>query len=405
MQPNLRPKLRSHLQKIRDPSDPHHGYVVDGLRQCSEPLRLPLQEYLWLDWLDGQRTLGEVQTALTRQYGGHALPIERFFDLTRLLDESLLLDGPRWQARLEAPIREPVCIGCYEGDPRGLQRQVEELFTRPAGPGLPKSPQTDDGFVGAIVPHMDYARGNVTYPWGFKEVFERTGASLFVIIGTSHYSGHRFSLTRKHFKTPLGVVETDQDFIDRLVGRFGNGLFDDELQAHLPEHSIELEVVFLQWYYARRRPIRIVPIVVGSFHDATVTGTAPSRLADISRLVEALRLAADETKEPICWLISGDLAHIGPKFQRGRAPVTATELAHSRKQDQALLDCLENGDLAGYFRVLVAEQDERAICGFPPTWTVLSAARPARGKLLHYGRYVHPTGFESVSFASLGLYR
>ena len=40
----------------------------------------------------------------------------------------------------------------------------------------------------------------------------------------------------------------------------------------------------------------------------------PSLQADIRRMVESLRRAEDGTPEPICYVISGDLAHIGPKF-------------------------------------------------------------------------------------------
>jgi AmmeMemoRadiSam system protein B len=405
MQPDLRPKLRSHLRKVRDPRDTRHGYLVDDLRQCLEPVRLPLHEFRCLDWFDGTHSLRDIQTAATSRLDGQRLPLEHLLDLAGRLDQALLLDGPRWQDHAYGPVREPVCIGCYEGEPAALRRQVEDLFTQAGGPGLPEPPRTDARLHAALVPHIDYARGNVSYAWGFKEIFERTSASLFVIIGTSHYSTHRFTLTRKNFKTPLGIVATDQEFIDRLVRHYGDGLFDDELQAHMPEHSIELEVVLLQWYYAAVRPIRIVPLVVGSFADATLTSTAPSDIDDIGRMIEALRAVEAETQEPICWLISGDLAHIGPKFGEGRAPLTARELAHSRGQDQALLHRLEAADLKGYFRILAGEQDERAICGFPPTWTVLAAVGADRGKVLHYGRYVHPLGLESVSFASAGFYR
>ena len=108
---------------------------------------------------------------------------------------------------------------------------------------------------------------------------ERTDASLFVIIGTSHYSTHRFTLTRKHFKTPLGITPTDQGYIDALVRHYGEGLFDDE-PNHLPEHSIELEVVFLQYVFEHRRPIRIVPLVVGSFHDCVAAESQPNLCAE-----------------------------------------------------------------------------------------------------------------------------
>ena len=84
--------------------------------------------------------------------------------------------------------------------------------------------------------------------------------------------------------------------------------------AHLPEHSIELEVVLLQFLYEGKRDIRIVPLVVGSFQDTVITGGSPREMNDIGRMIEALRAVRRDTLEPICYLISGDLAHIGPKF-------------------------------------------------------------------------------------------
>jgi MEMO1 family protein len=73
--------------------------------------------------------------------------------------------------------------------------------------------------------------------------------------------------------------------------------------------------------------------------------------------------------------------------------------------DQDLLKEMEKGDMNGYFRVLAEEADARRICGFPPSYTLLEAIRPSFGKVLHYDQYVHPQGFESVSFASVGFYR
>ncbi len=252
----------------------------------------------------------------------------------------------------------------------------------------------------ALIPHIDYARGGVTYAWGFKEVVEQSDASLFVIIGTSHYSPNRFTLTRKNFQTPLGVVPTDQDYINRLVAHFGSGLFDDEWLAHLPEHSIELEVVFLQYLYEHVRPIRIVPLVVGSFGDCILNRCQPAGQPDIARMIEALRRVEAETSEPICYIISGDLAHIGPGFKiRSRSP--RRDLRHSKKQDLAILRQAEEVRPAAYYRVIADENDDRSICGLPPTFTLLEAIRPKRGQLLHYDQYVESRGQESVSFASM----
>jgi AmmeMemoRadiSam system protein B len=239
-------------------------------------------------------------------------------------------------------------------------------------------------------------------------VFERTPATLFVIVGTSHYSYQRFTLTRQHFQTPLGIAETDSTYIDRLSALYGDGLFDDELAAHGPEHSIELEVVFLQHLF-RDTPFRIVPLLVGSFHDCILARRQPREADDIGRMIAALRAVERATQEPICYLISGDLAHLGPKFGDPR-PVSPTLLTHSRRQDHALSRALGEAstkarrvppDAGAYFSIVAEENDARRICGLSPTYLVMEALRPQRGELLHYDQYVHADGSESVSFASM----
>src|SRR5262249_28038868 len=167
---------------------------------------------------------------------------------------------------------------------------------------------------------------------------------------------------------------------------------------------IELEVVFLQFLYENVRPIRIVPLVVGSFHDCVQDHASPRTRSDIARLIQALRRVEAETKEPICYVISGDLAHIGPKVNEAQY-LDDGLLQNSLQQAQAILHHAEVVDLDGYFRLVAGERDSRNICGLPPTFAALEAIRPRAGKLLHYDRYIHPQGHESVSFASVAIYR
>jgi MEMO1 family protein len=399
-----KPQLRPHLAASPEGADRRRYIVHDLLRLNGASLRLSALEVQWLQLFDGRRTLREIQTEAIRQVGGQLVPLEVFTELASALDEALFLDGPRYHARVDDPVRQPSCIGAYEADPAALRLQIERLFTGPGGPGLPGMTQSDGRLRALLAPHIDYARGGRTYAWGYKELAERSSASLFVVIGTSHYSGHRFTLTRKNFMTPLGIATTDQTYIDGLVKHYGDGLFDDELMAHLPEHSIELEIVFLQYLFEGKRPFRIVPLVVGSFQDAVATGRSPTEQDDVRRMVDALRAMERETKEPICYLISGDLAHIGPKFG-DHCPAAGSWLDDSRERDQAILRQAEAADPAGYFNVIAVENDCRRICGLPPTYTVLEAIRPGSGKVLHYDQYVHPHGNESVSFASMAFYR
>jgi predicted class III extradiol MEMO1 family dioxygenase len=111
-----------------------------------------------------------------------------------------------------------------------------------------------------------------------------------------------------------------------------------------------------------------------------------------------------ETPEPICYLVSGDLAHLGPKFG-DLLPVTPGQLAHSRDQDDAALRRAEAGDPAGFFDAIAREADRRRVCGLPPLYTVLEALDPCSGRRLHYDQYVHPCGHESVSVAGVTFYR
>jgi hypothetical protein len=402
--PVAKPQLRPHLAASPEDSDRRRYVVHDLLRLDGAALRLSALEIQWLQLFNGEHTLRQIQTEAIRQVVGQLIPLEVFTRLTAALDEALFLEGPRYRAVVDDPVRRPSCIGAYQADPAALRLQIERLFTGPGGPGLPGKPRSDSRLRALLAPHIDYARGGRTYAWGYKELAESTSASLFVVIGTSHYSRHRFTLTRKNFKTPLGVVPTDQTYIDGLVKHYGAGLFDDELMAHMPEHSIELEVVFLQYLFEGKRPFRIVPLVVGSFQDAVNEGTAPTEQEDVRRMVEALRAMERETKEPICYLISGDLAHIGPKFG-DYCPAAGPWLDESRASDQAILRQTESADPAGYFRVIAAENDCRRICGLPPTYVVLEALRPGSGKVLDYDQYVHPRGNESVSFASVAFYR
>lgn len=389
--PDSRPKLRPELAAEPDGD----GVVVyDPYRVGGPPVVVTRTGFEIIRYFNGTITLLDLAHAISRDEP----PLPLLTGLADTLEQNRFLDGPAFRSFLALPVRPSVCVGgVFPADPAAFRLHVRQLFHGPGGAGLPTAPRPANPIRGVLVPHMDFGRGNRTYGHGFKELVERTDADLFFVVATSHYSPARFSLTRMDFETPLGVVETDRTIVDRIADLYGDTVFEDSL-AHFPEHSIELEVVIL---HALRegRPFRIVPLLVGSFGDCVRDNLDPMTKPDIARMVEVLRQVEAEAGEKVCYIVSGDLAHIGPKFG-DPAPVAAPQLTHSRLRDDAILRAVEAADPAAYFRVVADEKDDRRICGFPPTWLTLAAARPGAGRTLDYQQYVHPEGHESVSFAA-----
>jgi AmmeMemoRadiSam system protein B len=400
--PSFRPRLRRELAAET------HGdriHLYDRVR-VGTPLTLTLFAFEIAKLFDGSHSVAEIRADIARELPGLNLPDHVVPGLVHGLDEALLLDSPHFREEIRKrnaePNRRPCCVGVYDADPEKCRAQLDSLFTAAGGPGAPRALPTSNDLRAVLVPHMDFGRGNVTYGWGFKALAEQTAARTFVIVATSHYSAHRFTLTRQNFETSLGVVETDRAYIDRIVGEYGNGLFDDPL-AHVGEHSIEIEVVLLQHLFADRGPIKIVPLLVGSFHDAVAGRHLPDGSADIARMVAALQKAEATNPEPVCYVVSGDLAHIGPKFGDKRK-AAGPWLGESEQRDRAILTWLDAADPSGYFNEVAKEGDARRICGLSPTWLALAAARPRTGHVLHYQQFVHPEGFESVSFAAAAFH-
>jgi len=395
-----RPRLRPGLAAQPHESD---NFVLFDPSGIGKPVVLSVLAVDVAQRFDGELTHAEIAASVKADFPQVNVTAEVIVGLAEALDGAQLLDSPRFRESLSGPIRRPSCIGTYPGNPDELREQLGRLFTAPGGAGLPASrrDRSDHMLRAVLVPHMDYGRGNITYGHGFRELIENTEARVFVIVATSHYSSHRFTLTRQHFDTPLGLVETDQAYVNRIVEHFGDGLFEDPL-AHVPEHSIELEVVLLKYLLADR-PFTIVPLLTGSITDRVRKKANPAEADDIARMVAALRAAEAASTQPVCYLISGDLAHIGPKFDDRRKAAGAW-LVQSRDKDQAILQTLAAADPAAFFNVISAEKNARRICGLSPAWLTLEVTRPRTGKVLHYQQYAHPQGHESVSFAAAAFY-
>ena len=270
---DARPRLRRLIGRQRN----GNHIVFHDLRRIGRPIGVTPLGNAIAERLDGTRTLSDIQSDLLALTGGALVPLDLIQQLVSALDEALLLDSPRVKSLFAGPVRKPSHFR-PDADKAALGQVIQGLFTAEGGAGLPAAtPASADRLRAVLLPHMDYGRGNITYGHGFKELLENSSAKLFVVIATSHYSaGPRFTLTRQHFDTPYGLVETDVDYVNRIVALYGDGLFDDE-EAHAPEHSIELELTPLK-HLRGDATFRIVPLLVGSFADCTGRAASPRRV-------------------------------------------------------------------------------------------------------------------------------
>ncbi|HZW29671.1 MAG TPA: AmmeMemoRadiSam system protein B, partial [Isosphaeraceae bacterium] len=285
-----RPKLRPLSARRIE----HQGQSLVMLEDPSgvvpQPVLIPIDGYAHVvRHFNGLTSLLDIQ-ARTMRATGQLLALKDLEDLVRRFDEAMLIEGPafaRFHQQYRESGRRPAALAgrSYAATLRALRAQLEQFFVGAHGAGVPVADggRGAPGFRGILSPHIDFQRGGPVYTWSYRELVERSHADIFVILGVAHqYCRRRFVLTHKDFETPLGVVPTERTYVDQIAAMAGRDWFDDEL-SHRTEHSIEFQVVFLQYLLGGRRDFTIVPILVGSFQDLMERGIDPIHDPDVRR--------------------------------------------------------------------------------------------------------------------------
>ncbi len=360
-----------------------------------------------LECLDGQHTLPEIQRHVSQAIG-QPVSVAVIQNFIRQLDEALLLDSPRFAAHLAeqlaafrgAPARPAAHAGhSYPATATGIRRSFAHHLRPPRGPGRDGHTSTKPP-VALVIPHIDLRVGGPAYAWAYAQLGRTPPVDTFVVLGVAHGpTNHRFVGTRKSFATPLGVLETDVEFMDALAGRLPFDLFADEL-AHRREHSIEFQVVYLQ--HALAQPCRIAPILAGSFHDLLEAGNDPLSDEAIAAFVRALRETIAASGRRVCVLASVDLAHVGSRFG-DEFTVNEEVRAQLEVDDRLLLSLVEACDAREMLRLIYEEEDRRRVDAWPALYTLLNACDVTDGRLLHYAQNHEPATNSIVTYASLRL--
>ena len=374
-------------------------------------LFLPPSLHFIVSLFDGQHSILDIQAEYMRRFEGF-LFTEKIQEIVGQLEENLYLEGDRfqeaWREKEEsfkkAPIREAAFAGkSYEKDPERLRAQLEGYFKGSDGPGPPGKREGVNGLKGVVAPHIDIQRGGFCYAFAHREIWERSSSHCFIIFGTAHAPMKQpFCLTRKDFVTPLGSLSAECELIDAIQSRCRDDLFEDE-GVHRSEHSIEFQCLFLRYLYPEPIPLRIVPILSGSLHEAIQEGISPMEIKSIRQFIEALKDSVSSLGEEVCYIASADLSHMGHQFgdQEG---VREYDLRVLTEVDREMLGYLERIDGEGFFSSILRERDRRRICGLPAIYAMLKVLEAKEGKLMKYGQAYTRETQSVVSFASLAFY-
>jgi len=198
--------------------------------------------------------------------------------------------------------RLPAVAGMfYEADAEALKAQIEWAFRHPLGPGsLPTvSNERQPLSKGFVVPHAGYMYSGPIAANSYFQIAAEGPAETYVIIGPNHTGlGEIVSVYPSGvWVTPLGEVEVDTELARTIISASSFAAPDEK--AHLYEHSVEVQVPFLQYLFGDR--FRIVPIVV---YEQT-----PEIAEDLGK---AILEAAEKIGRDIVVIASSDFTHYEP---------------------------------------------------------------------------------------------
>ncbi len=225
--------------------------------------------------------------------------------------------------------------------------------SRRSGPGARPAP-AQGALVGVVVPHAGHIYSGPTAGFAYASI-DPSAVERVVLLGPAHYvpvDGIGLS-TASAWRTPLGDVELDADVAGELSARIETVLPADA--AHAPEHSLEVQVPFLQRVLTGGW--RLVPLIVGADLPGdvaaviTMCAALPRTLVvvstDLSHYLTYSSAVAQDSRT-IRSIVHRRPDSIGTSDACGRFPLRGL-LTAAAAQDWSvrLLDARNSGDTAG----------------------------------------------------------
>lgn len=254
-------------------------------------------------------------------------------------------------------VRYPAVAGAFYPDgPQELMNMINRFLK-----GVPEQ-EVPGELVALIAPHAGYIYSGPVAAYGFK-LLQGKEYQTVIVLGPSH---------RAHFKggavypggkwrTPLGDVEIDRELAKEIIESSNN--FHANTTVHAQEHSIEVEIPFLQ---ATLKDFKLVPIEIGSCN-----------LGDCHKMAEGILKAIH--KKNVLLIASTDMSHYYPYEIAKRIDGLAIKDLESF-DIQKLWDHIKRGEIIR--RNSITDWDKTfkenpyiELCGSRPTIITLLVAR------------------------------
>ncbi len=254
-------------------------------------------------------------------------------------------------------VRQPVVAGqFYPAGARVCEAELLEcLSERPVNVDLPET------IAAGIVPHAGWVFSGSLAAMVFDAVKQRhERVDTFVIFGAAHgYFGAEPALfARGSWVTPMGEIAIDEEFAAEVL-RTGTAVSD--ARAHRTEHSIEVQIPFVQHLF---EDAKLVPIVVPPREPAVALGEAVGRII------------RDGDKRVVC-IGSTDLTHYGPRY--GFAPMGAGPQGQKWASEVNDRDFIELARAMDAWGLLAGSAEKCNACG-PGAAAATIAAASVLGK-------------------------
>lgn len=281
-------------------------------------------------------------------------------------------------------LRQPAVAGAfYPENPEILKKTIEECFLSDSGVGEIPKLNTFDGIdypINIMVPHAGYQYSGAIASHGYCNLVQNGFPEVFIILSPNHtgYGSEVSVFNEGEWITPLGNVKVDDEFANEIISH--SDIATADFTAHLYEHSIEVQLPFLQYF---SNDFSIVPITMGS-----QTFSASSDLA------KAIFEASEELKKSYAVIASTDLSHFNNQEKANTV-------------DGYVLEDIEDMNEFKLFEEVI--QYNITMCGYGPVMTAISLSKMTDKndcEILAYGTSGDVTGDLSsvVGYAS-GIFK